>query len=206
MESLVALLGLAVTLFVSTNADDLVVLVGFFADHRFGARDIVAGQYAGLAVLFVVSVAASLLSLVIPSAYLGLLGIFPILIGLKKLVELRHHGDRADLPASRGVSNSYGNIHAVALVTMANGGDNIGIYTPAFAVSSGGQIAVIAAVFVAMTALWCLLAHRMVTHPKLGAPLRRYAHVFAPVILIGLGIAIIYNAGSVPWLLRRWGR
>jgi cadmium resistance protein CadD (predicted permease) len=206
MESLVALLGLAVTLFVSTNADDLVVLVGFFADHRFSVRDIVAGQYAGLAVLFVVSVAASLLSLVIPSAYLGLLGIFPILIGLKKLVELRHHDGRADLPASRGVGTSYGNIHAVALVTMANGGDNIGIYTPAFAVSSGGQIAVIAAVFVAMTALWCLLAHWMVTHPRLGAPLRRYAHLLAPVILIGLGVAIIYNAGSVPWLLHRWGR
>jgi cadmium resistance protein CadD (predicted permease) len=204
MESLVALLGLAVTLFVSTNADDLVVLVGFFAEHRFSVRDIVAGQYAGLAVLFVVSVAASLLSLVIPSAYLGLLGIFPILIGLKKLVELRP--SRADLPASRGVSTSYGNIHAVALVTMANGGDNIGIYTPAFAVSSGGQIAGIAAVFVAMTALWCLLAHWMVTHPRLGAPIRRYAHVFAPVILIGLGVAIIYNAGSVPWLLHRWGR
>jgi cadmium resistance protein CadD (predicted permease) len=206
MESLVALLSLAVTLFVSTNADDLVVLVGFLADHRFRVRDIVAGQYAGLAVLFVVSVAASLLSLVIPSAYLGLLGIFPILIGLKKLVELRHHDDKADLPASRGVGSSSGNIHAVALVTMANGGDNIGIYTPAFAVSSGGQIAVIAVVFVAMTALWCLLAHWMVTHPKLGAPLRRYAHLLAPVILIGLGIAIIYNAGSVPWLLRRWGR
>jgi cadmium resistance protein CadD (predicted permease) len=206
MESLVALLGLAVTLFISTNADDLVVLVGFFADRRFSVRDIIAGQYAGLAVLFVISVAASLVSLVIPSVYLGLLGIFPILIGFKKLVELRHHGAATDQPTSRGVTTSYGSIQVVALVTMANGGDNIGIYTPAFAVSSGGQIAVIAVVFVAMTALWCLLAHWTVTHPRLGAPLRRYAHVFVPVILIGLGIAIIYNAGSVPWLLRRWGR
>jgi cadmium resistance protein CadD (predicted permease) len=204
MESFAALLGLAVTLFVSTNADDLVVLVGFFADHRLCVRDIVAGQYAGLAVLFVVSVIASLLSLVIPGAYLGLLGIFPILIGVKKLIELRHHDDRADLPPSRDAGTSYGNIHTVALVTMANGGDNIGIYTPAFAISSGGQIAVIGGVFVVMTALWCVLAHWMVTHPKLGAPLRRYAHLLAPVILIGLGVSIIYNAGSVPWLLRRW--
>lgn len=206
MESLFALLGLAITLFVSTNADDLVVLVGFFADHRFSVRDIVAGQYAGLAVLFVVSVAASLVSLVIPTVYLGLLGILPILIGWKKLVELRHHRAATDQPTSRGSSTSYANIHAVALVTIANGGDNIGIYTPAFAVSSGGQIAVIAAVFVAMTALWCLFAHWMVTHPRLGAPLRRYAHLLAPVILIGLGVAIIYNAGSVPWLLHRWER
>ena len=40
------------------------------------------------------SVAAALLSLVIPKAYLGLLGIFPILVGIRKLLELRH--DRAE--------------------------------------------------------------------------------------------------------------
>jgi len=206
MESVIALLGLAITLFVSTNADDLVVLVGFFADPRFSVRDVVVGQYAGLAVLFVVSVAASLLSVVIPGAYLGFMGIFPILIGLKKLVELRHHPLNPDDPVSRSRTANYGNMQTVALVTLGNCGDNIGIYVPSFAVRSGREIAVIAAVFVAMTALWCIVAHWMVRHPRLGAPLRRYAHLLAPVILIGLGIIIIYNAGSVPWLLRRWGR
>jgi cadmium resistance protein CadD (predicted permease) len=206
MESVFALLGLAITLFISTNADDLVVLVGFFADPRFSVRDIVVGQYAGLAVLFVVSVAASLLSVVIPGAYLGFLGIIPILIGFRKLLALRHAAAGTDDPISRSRTRNSGNIRAVTLVTIANCGDNLGIYMPSFAVRSGGQIAVIALVFAAMTGLWCALAHWMVKHPKLGAPLRRYAHLFAPVIFIGLGIAIIYNAGSVPWLLRRWGR
>jgi cadmium resistance protein CadD (predicted permease) len=86
MESLFALLGLAVVLFLSTNVDDLVVLIAFFANSRFRARDIVAGQYAGLAVLFIVSAAGALLSLVIPKPYLGLLGIFPILVGIRKLM------------------------------------------------------------------------------------------------------------------------
>jgi cadmium resistance protein CadD (predicted permease) len=66
MESSFALLGLAIALFASTNVDDLFVLVGFFADPKVRARDIVIGQYAGITVLFVVSVVASLLSLVIP--------------------------------------------------------------------------------------------------------------------------------------------
>jgi cadmium resistance protein CadD (predicted permease) len=206
LESLFALLGLAVTVFVSTNADDLVVLVGFFADPRFSVRDIVAGQYAGLAVLFVVSVAASLISVAIPGAYLGFLGIIPILIGLGKLLALRQAGVGTDGPVSRSTASNSGNMYSVALVTIANCGDNIGIYMPSFAVRSGGQIAVIALVFIAMTGLWCTLAHWMVKHPKLGAPIRRYAHLFAPMIFIGLGIAIIYNAGSVAWLLHRWER
>ena len=120
MESLPALFGLAIVLFVSTNVDDLVVLVGFFADPQFRARDVVAGQYAGLTLLFVVSAAGALLSLVIPSIYLGLLGIFPILIGIRKLVALRHDSWPADQTTSlRGATGSYRNIAAVALVTNA---------------------------------------------------------------------------------------
>jgi cadmium resistance protein CadD (predicted permease) len=202
MESLPALLGLAVVLFVSTNVDDLVVLVGFFAHPRFRARDVIAGQYVGLTVLFGLSAAGALLSLVIPNTYLGLLGIFPILIGIRKLIALRH--ERVE--TSRGTPGSYGSVAGIALVTIANGGDNIGVYVPAFAVHSASQIAIIAVVFVAMTATWCLLAHWMVNHPTLGAPLRRYGHIFAPIVLIGLGFLIIHHAGTISWLLRGMGR
>src|SRR6202453_2189424 len=142
MESLPALFGLAIVLFVSTNVDDLVVLIGFFAHPQFRARDVVAGQYAGLTILFVLSAAGALLSLVIPNTYLGLLGIFPILIGIRKLVALRHDPVVTDqTPDPRGSTGSYGNIAGVALVTIANGGDNIGVYVPAFAVHSASQIA-----------------------------------------------------------------
>ena len=199
MESLPALLGLAIVLFVSTNVDDLAVLIGFFAHPQFRARDVVAGQYAGLTILFVLSAAGALLSLVIPNTYLGLLGIFPILIGIRKLVALRHETVEAGL---RGTGR-YGNIAGVALGTIANGGDNSGVYMPSFAVHSFGQIAIIALVFVAMTATWCLLAHWMVNHPRLGAPLRHYGHIFAPIVLIGLGILILHHAGTLSWLLRR---
>ena len=189
------LLALAITLFASTNIDDLIVLIGFFADRRFRTRDIVAGQFAGVAALFLVSAAGSLLSLVIPKTYLGLLGILPIVIGIRKLRDLRSD-------ASAHENRSQGSVAGVTLVTIANGGDNIGVYIPAFALHSGGEIGVIAIVFVAMTALWCMLAHWMVNHRRFGAPLRRYGHIFAPLVLIWLGIVIIYKAGSIGWLLR----
>jgi hypothetical protein len=40
MQSLVALLGLAIALFASTNVDDLFVLLGFFSDPKLRTRDI----------------------------------------------------------------------------------------------------------------------------------------------------------------------
>lgn len=189
------LLALAVTLFASTNIDDLVVLIGFFTDRRLRARDIVAGQFAGMSVLFLLSASGALLSLVTPKAFLGLLGIVPIAIGIRNLSDLRPDAPDPQNTPQKGVVG-------VALVTIANGGDNLGIYIPAFAVHSGGEIGFIAVVFVAMTALWCVLAHWMVNHSRFGAPLRRYGHILAPMVLIGLGIVTIYKAGSIGWLLR----
>jgi cadmium resistance protein CadD (predicted permease) len=56
----------------------------------------VLGQYVVITALFSASVAASLLSLVIPRAYIGLLGVIPILIGGKKLFELYQRRDRTE--------------------------------------------------------------------------------------------------------------
>src|SRR5215469_18413552 len=85
MDSFLALIGLAIVVFVSTNIDDIFVLIGFFADKSFRARDVVVGQYVGVCALYLISAIAALISLVIPTAYIGLLGLVPIAIGIKKL-------------------------------------------------------------------------------------------------------------------------
>jgi cadmium resistance protein CadD (predicted permease) len=206
MGSSFALLGLAIALFASTNVDDAFVLVGFFADPRFRVRHIVIGQYAGITTLFAVSVVASLLSLVIPRPYLGPLGVAAILTGAKKLLDLYHERDKTEETLERhSNARANGRTATVALVTIANGSDNIGVYAPAFVIRSLYEIAVIALVFIVMTALWCFAAHSMVNHPKLGAPIRRYGRRVAPFVLIGLGIQILYQAGSFGLLFRHGG-
>ena len=203
MDSSFALVGLAIALFASTNVDDAFVLVGFFADPKFRSREIVIGQYAGIAALFSVSVAVSLLSLVIPRPYVGLLGVVAVLIGAKKLLDLYRERDKAEKTFElRSNTRANGRIAAVALVTIANGGDNIGIYAPSFAVRSWYEIATIAVVFVLMTAFWCLAAQSMVSHPRLGGPIRRYGRRLAPIAFMGLGIFILYQAGSFGLLFR----
>lgn len=99
MEHFIGLVSIAIVLFASTNVDDVFVLVGFFADPKFHARQVMVGQYIGIGALYCVSVGASLISLVIPTPYIGLLGLAPILVGLKKAWEFRcrrrgHSGQR----------------------------------------------------------------------------------------------------------------
>ena len=197
------LLGLAVVVFVSTNIDDLFVLLGFFADPRFRARDVVIGQYAGIGALYGASVVSSLVSLVVPVEYIGLLGVAPIVVGARRLRDLtRRQEVPGEEPADHPKAGSRGRTLSVAAVTIANGGDNIGIYTPLFATRSGTDIAVIGVVFAVLIATWCLVARWMVVHPWLGAPIRRYAGRVVPFVLIGLGVLVLYEAGTFG-LLRR---
>lgn len=192
-------------MFATTNVDDVFVLLGFFSDPKFRPRQIVIGQYLGIAALYAVSVLASLLSLVVPAAYIGLLGLAPVCLGARRLYWV-WRGDDNDEDESddhtRAGSRSAGNILTVASVTIANGGDNISIYTPLFATRPAIDTAVIGLVFAVLTAVWCLAGHWLVHHPALGAPIRRYGHRVVPFVLIGLGLFILYEANTFSLLQR----
>jgi cadmium resistance protein CadD (predicted permease) len=204
MEHLLGLIGIAVVLFASTNIDDVFVLLGFFADPKFRVRQVVIGQYIGIGGLYGASFVASLISLVVPPAYIGLLGLVPIVIGLKKGWELRKgaSANEEKLKNQEKAAAGHGNVVAVAAVTMANGGDNISIYTPLFATRSGYDITVIGVVFAIMTLGWLGTAYWLTRHRTIGAPIRRYGHRVVPFVLIALGVLILYEAGTFE-LLRR---
>jgi cadmium resistance protein CadD (predicted permease) len=190
------LLGLAIALFASTNVDDMFVLVGFFADPRFRPKEIVTGQYAGITTLFALSLLGSLLALVISRAYIGLLGIVAIALGMKRLFDLYRNCEPTESNQEHPDAGRHTRVAAVAFFTLASGADNIGVYMPAFAIRSPTEIGMIAAIFAVMTGLWCFFAHWIVHHPTLGKPIRRYGRRVAPVVLIAIGLSILYEAGS----------
>jgi cadmium resistance transport/sequestration family protein len=202
LSALASTVTLAVVLFVVTNIDDIFIIVAFFADRKLRAREIVVGQYVGLGALTLICVIAALVALVIPSQYIGLLGLLPIALGVKELIEQWRDADDDDDADEARVSaaSSIGKITAVSMVTIANGGDNIGVYIPVFATRSAAELVVIVSVFAVMTGVWCVLAHWLVSHRTIGAPLRRYGHRALPYVLIGLGVLILYQAGTLALL------
>jgi cadmium resistance protein CadD (predicted permease) len=194
IRSLLALSGSAVLVYASTNVDGLFTMLAFFADRSFRRFEVVLGQYLGAAMLFFVSVAASLGSRLFPADRVGWLGLIPVAIGLKKLVDLRAgSGTGKEAPPRR--TGSAGGILAVALVCVGNGGDNIGAYTPQFALHSAAEIAVMGLVFALMTALWCLIAAWLVDHPALRGPIRTYGDRIVPCLLIAVGFLTLFQGG-----------
>ena len=159
-------------------------------------RQIIGGQYLGMAILVAANIGASVISLALAPKYVGLLGVLPILIGLKELYELRKGGDEDEDDEVRPRAGvGVGNLLAVVLITVANGGDNIGVYTPVFATSTPTQIGIFAATFMLMVAPLLGFSHWLVNHPSLGAPIRRSAHWLMPLVLIAVGVWVMVEAG-----------
>jgi cadmium resistance protein CadD (predicted permease) len=194
VEDVVVTVAVGVAVFAATNVDDLLVLVAFLADPAYRTRHVVVGQVAGIGLLVAVSAACALLALVVPDEWIGLTGLAALGLGLSALWRLVRGGQEEGAPPAPAPSRTQA--LAVGVVTVANGGDNVAVYTPLFATSSGADVALLAAVFLAMTALAIAGARALVRHPALGGVIRRGGRVALPLVLIGLGVLIPLEAGS----------
>jgi cadmium resistance protein CadD (predicted permease) len=201
MTSFLSELGIGIVVFASTNIDDMFVLAAFFADPHRSRRSIVVGQYLGIGALVAASAVAALLALAVPEGWVALLGLAPLLLGLSKLGALRRvavesatEGEISMNGQQRSAGGGlWSQALAVAGTTVANGGDNIGVYVPLFA-SALDAMATYAITFAVMTGAWCGLGYLLVNNRFVGGSMRRYGHILLPVVLIGLGLYILSGA------------
>lgn len=179
--------------FAATNIDDIFILLLFFSqvDERFRPWHVVAGQYLGFAALLALSLLGSLGVLIVPEEWIGLLGAVPIFLGVRGLMRLRG-GSKEERKPIEGSG-----VLGVAAVTFANGGDNIGIYVPLFASAGFARTGIIVCVFFSLVATWCYAGHRLAGHPSVADKIDRYGHTVVPFVLIGLGIYILLESGSL---------
>lgn len=189
----------SIVAFASTNIDDVFLLMLFFSDKRFRSRDIVIGQFLGISTLIAISFVVSYIGLIIGEAYIGLLGFMPIYLGIKGVIGLfRKEENEESLPDTESKKNR---VLAVAAVTIANGGDNLGIYIPLFAPLLWTEKTIMISIFFLMTALWCILASYFTRHPMLATLTEKYGHRITPFVLILLGLFILYKSNSISLVL-----
>jgi cadmium resistance protein CadD (predicted permease) len=193
MVDFFSLLGIGIGAFVASNIDDTFILIILFSTVSFRARHVFTGQFLGIAVLIIISALGSLIALVIPSFVIGLMGLIPIGIGAKRLIELRHRNGATEKAIQ--IKNSYLPFLAVTSVTVSNGGDDIGVFTPLFAkYNDASEVTVLITLFMAMTFVWCVLTYYFVNHPVIANRVKRLGNILTPFVLIGLGTYILADA------------
>jgi cadmium resistance protein CadD (predicted permease) len=188
------LIGQAVVMFAVTNVDDIVLLALFFsqaAGHRGGAARVVAGQYLGFVAILAASIVGALGASLLPATVIPYLGLLPLALGIRaawRAWRERHHPTDDEPAAATGNGPA---VFAVASVTFANGGDNIGVYVPVFTTARTGGLIVFVVVFLGLVAVWCLLGRLVVSHPAIARALARWGHILLPIVLIGIGLLIL---------------
>jgi cadmium resistance protein CadD (predicted permease) len=190
---MITLVSLSLVLFVATHVDDLFLLLSLYAERRTAKVAIVLGQYLGVIALLAAGLLCSRIAVVIPAGYLRWLGLIPILLGLQKLVAMfRHSEETTEISPTQPLRHSQ--ILGVSALTIASGGDNLGVYLPLFATWPWRNCAVLILVFLIMTAAWCFFAHWLADHRSLRAPISKWGARLFPVVLLILGLRILFPA------------
>jgi cadmium resistance transport/sequestration family protein len=182
--------GTAALVFAGTDVDDLLVLTVLFLQARSRGRprpwQIWVGQYLGIGALVAVSAAAALGLTLVPDRWVRLIGLLPLGIGLWGLIRaIRSRGTEEEPePVATGVLS-------VAGITIANGADNISVYTPLFRTVGPSAMALMIVVFAVLVALWCAAAWWLGSHRRVVEVVDRFGHWIVPLVFIALGIVIL---------------
>ncbi|MBF2005801.1 MAG: cadmium resistance transporter [Chlorogloeopsis fritschii C42_A2020_084] len=196
----------------ATTFDDNIYLTAFFGkvNHIFRPKHIIVGEFVGFTALVFASLPGFFGGLILPESWIGLLGILPISIGIINLMSRNDDGDTIQ-DVSIGFSHAVKSrrrkkslwatlrdphTYRVSAVTIANGGNNIGIYVPLFASSNLPSLGVILCVCYLTVGLWCFLSYNLTRNPLMAPLLARYGRKVFPIVLIWLGFSIMMKSGT----------
>lgn len=184
----------AIGLFLVTNIDDIIVLSLFFArgaGQRGTTTRIVVGQYVGFGGILLASVAVTFgAGLFLPDGAIPYFGLIPLLLGGYAAWQTWRNDDD-DHVDDRPISAL-----AVAAVTFANGGDNIGVYVPVFLAVGTGALVAYCVVFLALVVALVLAAKFVATRKPIAEVLERWEPILFPLVLIVLGLVILIEGGA----------
>lgn len=196
MVDFFSLFGIGITAFIASNIDDTFILMMLFSSLRFQTRHIVIGQFIGIGVLIIISTLGALIALVLSPFFIALMGLIPIAIGIKRLLEYERN-QTTDNNKTIQDKKRQKSIHflAVSGITIANGGDDVGVFTPLFAkYNTIVEVSTLVAIFMGLTVVWCALTYYFVNHPVIATRINRIGVMTTPFVLIGLGLYILADA------------
>jgi cadmium resistance transport/sequestration family protein len=193
----------AIAVYISTSIDYLFILLIIFSQAytQKGLRQIYFGQYLGTGILVAISLFAAYVLNFIPQDWMiGLLGLIPIYLGIRVAMGSEEEAEEEEVVEKLESRGSNRLFWTVALITIASGGDNLGIYIPYFTSLSVSEIVIAIVVFALSIAVLCYISYRLAKISFVSETLEKYERIIVPIVFIGLGIFIMLENGTIQTL------
>jgi len=195
----------AIGVYISTSIDYLIILIILFAQLSQNKQKwhIYAGQYLGTGLLVGASLVAAYVVNFVPEAWMvGLLGLIPIYLGIRfAIVGEGEEEEEEEIIERLEQSKANQLFWTVTLLTIASGGDNLGIYIPYFASLYLSQTLVALLVFAIGIIIFCELSRVLSSIPLISETIEKYERIIVPLVFIPLGLYIMYESGTIETFL-----
>lgn len=186
--------GVAAVAFVSTNLDNLFLLMGLLAGSKLPTRSVALGYASCVFLVLAVAAAGSFAASYAVDAWLRYLGLVPLGMGLWRLRGLA----RSDTSAADTVGGPARAAGAASVfgVMLAGSGDALAVFASLMGESAGPLVVVIFATALGLSAVWAMLARWVVDHPALAPRLRSVDRYGVPVLLVAIGLYILLDTAT----------
>ena len=191
MMDTVIVIAIAASAFIATNLDNLVLLVGLLGRYSDRRYEVVFAYLAAALIIGALSFYIGKLANNFPVNYIGLLGVFPVTIGIFEVVRLfRNKGVVRD-PTAAGIGSTA--VAATLLTQLSNGADTIVTFSVLFADANELADNLVALAFIGMALVFGLVACGVLKYNWLSRPIQLYGHYITPLILITVGLFVLSN-------------
>jgi len=195
----------AIGVYISTSIDYLIILIILFAQLSQNKQKwhIYAGQYLGTGLLVGASLVAAYVVNFVPEAWMvGLLGLIPIYLGIRfAIVGEGEEEEEEEIIERLEQSKANQLFWTVTLLTIASGGDNLGIYISYFASLDWSKTLVALLVFVIGIIIFCEISRVLSSIPLIFETIEKYERIIVPLVFILLGLYIMYENGTIETFL-----
>ncbi|MCR5763048.1 MAG: cadmium resistance transporter [Treponema sp.] len=192
----------SVIAFLTTEIDNLAVMVVLFCASDTWKKKVAVGlgRYIGLSLLIMLALFfAEELSNKHIEEKLSLLGFVPILLGIR--IGLRSRSEPKESQyVCVPVCCALVSFVLSFIVTVANGGDNIKLYTSFFDSLNLNDFYIFCIVFFIMQTLWCVASLAIAEVKSIREYIKKTQCILVPFLFIVVGIYILLAGGTFMWL------
>jgi len=181
--------------YIATSIDYIFILLILFVEMKKDSlKDIILGQYVGFTILIVISLLGAFGLTFIPQQWIGLLGLIPMYLGFKTLFKDKEDDKGDEIVESAGKFSKL--FFSVTSISLAAGGDNLGVYIPYFTTLNISELVVTLIIFYILVAVSCYISYKLASFKYISEAIEKFERIIVPIVFIALGIMIMYENGT----------